>query len=1325
MMRSSSPEQMGTTKTDDISRPIKRESEQQVTSIQPGTDRNHPGTVHEPSNAYNTISTKPETAGDKPISNSGENTTEKHGVPGVTISGSTSSRAKSKSEGTGDETENQRFYCKFPNCNKSFTRLEHLSRHNLNHWPKKIFECTYVFPDTNLKCKKTFVRKDLLVRHERRHINGNSRLVSKKNKKPKISQSLQNNFSSSREASTSINSSLNASPTPVPNTNGLLTNNITVGQDNRFKYPSHDPNQPFPLNQANINNIGDPRNFSQFFDWVFDNNDTKNGAVNNISRNNPMVNPMNNQGYLKNVNQDIGLNTNVDLTTLGGNPSLLPEIYDPVSSSSQSMPMNMPQLPPQLINLVPQAQSVPIRSNTNPLPANGFDPNMNTLPSSNTGMPVNSANFNPQYQQMYHQQVPQSQPVPPPPSHLQFPQTDSAPPKIQDLYSLDYLAADPLQNFMQELSSLNSNDINSVEYGGHDTVPESNQTNNRASIDTGLIRSSSGIPTSTSNSNSSLNTVGSLAVDSGLIDLGGSVKIDSVVSEARSSTSLDSSHTQSTHNKIKKPNCIHHKSPTSFIDSKKNIIKDNFLTQKSNISQLKKQKYQLEGSSASLTKDQHQKNIHTKRRLLESMKNTPSIFFPDPTTKYRLSKEKCQELYNLIPELRYIPYMTLQTSLKSYWKNFHPQYGLLHKPSFNVNQQPPILILSLIMTGANYLGVTYRETISDPICGPLRWIIFSHPDFQPPSHTYIIHSLLLLEKYEKASTNRYLHERSYLHHGTTIQLLRRTPSLGGHPLRDKTKHKEVEEEDEEEPNVLNKVLTKWIEFESLKRVAFFAFYMDVTHAVVFGYMNLFISFRQIQLDLPCPDKIWESYNLSFEVLKESGFGIESDNASTNQTFLSSLKKLMAEVIKTMKKKAQTSTVNSNSTTHSHMNDSSESSYGSSGSSYDDKSSNNTNRTYGGLKMEDVGNSGNKTRSLSNFSIKSLLGKKLMLAGILSVMFQCQEENDDPVIASILARGSLEQNITWREIISFALNYWMFEVQDDCNKLESCSIADEINRSERNESIQDPINDEDSSFDKDLEVTEWNNNDFDCKLPVYHMAQITLRIFHHDYYVAAGMPWRMSVMIGDKEFQSVQQRLIQFSKDTYSGGVTIIYAFQLLFEMFIRKDPQTNEITVDTSYDINTDTVCTRPNSIALATLLIWTYCYTLYGPEVLIWNNEANLEDKEMNDDMEARNQTNQEIQENYIPMECYDAYLIRMYNYLYLEKSAGVVSYQKEVWLKAALLKTIPAQNNMIGFVKFIRDILDKSYWDLGRELGKLLNNCIQRSMGKKSHVCHDMYDV
>ena len=54
----------------------------------------------------------------------------------------------------------KRFVCSYEGCIKSFSRSEHLSRHQLNHYPKRIFRCDH--------CDKTFVRNDLLSRHRER-----------------------------------------------------------------------------------------------------------------------------------------------------------------------------------------------------------------------------------------------------------------------------------------------------------------------------------------------------------------------------------------------------------------------------------------------------------------------------------------------------------------------------------------------------------------------------------------------------------------------------------------------------------------------------------------------------------------------------------------------------------------------------------------------------------------------------------------------------------------------------------------------------------------------------------------------------------------------------------------------------------------------------------------------------------------------------------------------------------------------------------------------------------------------------------------------------
>lgn len=57
----------------------------------------------------------------------------------------------------------RRFECTYEGCGKSYTRAEHLGRHQLNHNPKDIYKCD--FPG----CKRQFVRQDLCARHRERH----------------------------------------------------------------------------------------------------------------------------------------------------------------------------------------------------------------------------------------------------------------------------------------------------------------------------------------------------------------------------------------------------------------------------------------------------------------------------------------------------------------------------------------------------------------------------------------------------------------------------------------------------------------------------------------------------------------------------------------------------------------------------------------------------------------------------------------------------------------------------------------------------------------------------------------------------------------------------------------------------------------------------------------------------------------------------------------------------------------------------------------------------------------------------------------------------
>ncbi|KAI1881369.1 hypothetical protein JX265_000195 [Neoarthrinium moseri] len=67
----------------------------------------------------------------------------------------------------------KKFECPHEGCGKSYSRAEHLYRHQLNHTPKMIYHCT--FPD----CTRTFVRQDLRNRHMDRHTAKGSALSRK------------------------------------------------------------------------------------------------------------------------------------------------------------------------------------------------------------------------------------------------------------------------------------------------------------------------------------------------------------------------------------------------------------------------------------------------------------------------------------------------------------------------------------------------------------------------------------------------------------------------------------------------------------------------------------------------------------------------------------------------------------------------------------------------------------------------------------------------------------------------------------------------------------------------------------------------------------------------------------------------------------------------------------------------------------------------------------------------------------------------------------------------------------------------------------------
>ncbi|GMF03035.1 unnamed protein product [[Candida] boidinii] len=244
-----------------------------------------------------------------------------------------------------------------------------------------------------------------------------------------------------------------------------------------------------------------------------------------------------------------------------------------------------------------------------------------------------------------------------------------------------------------------------------------------------------------------------------------------------------------------------------------------------------------------------------------------------------LNNYKLSDILKLIPSLINHPdfkISKLERLLSIYWNFFHVRFPILHKPTFIAKNSPTLLLLAMIMLGAKLsncvpdLSSSIEEklinpkTLADQIANPLRWLLFSSPHFQPPAKSWIIQSLLMLEFYEKNCSSRSLHERAHLHHGTTIQLLRRSPTLGGSPLKSSTADDANTSSNRGNNNTTRssgeRLLQQWIEAESMKRATFMCFYMDAIDSISFGHQILIYA-HQLQLTMPCEDELWENYSL--------------------------------------------------------------------------------------------------------------------------------------------------------------------------------------------------------------------------------------------------------------------------------------------------------------------------------------------------------------------------------------------------------------------------------------------------------------------------------
>ena len=146
----------------------------------------------------------------------------------------------------------------------------------------------------------------------------------------------------------------------------------------------------------------------------------------------------------------------------------------------------------------------------------------------------------------------------------------------------------------------------------------------------------------------------------------------------------------------------------------------------------------------------------------------------------------------------------------------------------------------------------------------LRGEVFTDADFMPPAKLWIFQALLLLEIYEKMYSTRVLHERAHIHHATTLTLMRRGRTLRGRSALDSPpsfKDDKSSKSSGGSPGAIadtpDQWWNHWITNEATRRVAFAAFVIDSTHATMFGHSATMVA-HEMRLPLPCDESLWSA-----------------------------------------------------------------------------------------------------------------------------------------------------------------------------------------------------------------------------------------------------------------------------------------------------------------------------------------------------------------------------------------------------------------------------------------------------------------------------------
>lgn len=623
--------------------------------------------------------------------------------------------------------------------------------------------------------------------------------------------------------------------------------------------------------------------------------------------------------------------------------------------------------------------------------------------------------------------------------------------------------------------------------------------------------------------------------------------------------------------------------------------------------------------------------------------------------------------------------------LYGYWESFNTSFSIIHRVSFDTKSNQPLLILAMVLIGCMYYPGTVDDDddqevkmspeykLASMIAKPLRYALFQHEDFKSPVKVWILQSLNLLEWCEKNYLSREMHERAHIHHGTTVQLLRRSPFLGGNPTVTNKAAASTSDTGEEETSDGNSdveeasnadyvLFQKWIESESMKRITFMTFYVDIVDYIKFRH-NPQIPFYQLQLlNLPCyEEQLWNS---------------EEVNGS------------FRKLVKRQKKLLRPN--------------------------HDMRSMKNGNRIKPGMNFLTAIKAIMRSQNLKNGSHKlPVFIKSILFGGLVSIMHEMQQVELQSKFTMLMANDRLDKgsNQSWKELLTKVFDDWDMGHQSVHEHLFDDLI------------FQGSLNQCSFPMYHLVQIIGFSDiNHYDIAIFGGSPRNMSVDASAKDLKIVQKK--LLSIWTKDTKIRSVDELI---------NTKSVIHSYWILWELMLAPLNENGEcISNHFAYNWNTGhSSLEMLYVVSIATLVLWCYVFSLNGAES---NSFAELEGKILLEELRNYKKLASfaaedgyhylyRIQNEFIA-SLKELGLLEGYVLHSRSRKASSVPLHTVVGKYCELLPSINLKQNISGLCFLVGTKLRKSQWQIIRENAKLIINCGLRSVGKKVVHCPDLFD-